>query len=349
MSAEGVASSQIVASTKSANKSSVKSKIPFSSDSNSSSTILDTISKSLGDSSDSAAVALSISREGFNMMQMSFARNFSRDLDSILLDSFSNSETPTEFIQREIVKTVSEVIKPYDSIDETREALLEQAIEIDTPIGTKEINGLSIKLAYELNSYLSSFGTNNQFFTRLENSIKNTNIVDNPIVDKVLDMVSDVKNGNEIDVEDLSLRIDFNTAIDATFQQFNFETPTDEFETQQQIEERLLSYEKVYNDTKGRNSATLDNETMKMLFADETDDAQDAMEHEERRVNAGREILKRTLMIRESIDRTNEIIKSLAFKDALRHLDEKESIEERFPQFFSDEEEGDQDGNRNSI
>ena len=335
MSAEGVASSQIVASTKSANKSSVKSKIPFSSDSNSSSTILDTISKSLGDSSDSAAVTLSISREGFNMMQMSFARNFSRDLDSILLDSFSNSETPTEFIQREIVKTVSEVIKPYDSIDETREALLEQAIEIDTPIGTKEINGLSIKL--------------NQFFTRLENSIKNTNIVDNPIVDKVLDMVSDVKNGNEIDVEDLSLRIDFNTAIDATFQQFNFETPTDEFETQQQIEERLLSYEKVYNDTKGRNSATLDNETMKMLFADETDDAQDAMEHEERRVNAGREILKRTLMIRESIDRTNEIIKSLAFKDALRHLDEKESIEERFPQFFSDEEEGDQDGNRNSI
>ena len=348
MSAEGVASSQIVAQSNKS-KPAVKSKIPFSSDSNSSSTILDTISKNLGDSSDSAAVALSISRDGINMMQLSFANKRSTDLGDIILDSFSDSENPTENRQRDIVKTVADVIRPYDSIEETRAAILDQKIEISTPTLNREINGLSIKLAYELNSYLSSFGSNNQFFTRLENSIKSNNVVDNPIVDKVLEMVGDVKKGNEIDFENVDFRIGFNNAINATFNQVGFEQPVDYSEAQKQIEERLLTYDTIYDDTKDRNSATLDNETMNMLFNDEVDDENKAVENEERRVNAGREILKRTLMIRESIDRTNEIIKSLAFKDAIRHLDD-ESLEERFPQFFSNDlEEVDQDGNRNSI
>lgn len=347
MSAEGVLASQNVATAPKKSKASV-SKNSVGADSNATSNLLDSVSKKLSESSDSAAVFLSISREGLNMMTLSLSNKSSTDLDAILLESFQDSNASTESRQREIARTVADVIRPYDSIEETRGVILEQSMEIATPIGNREINGLSIKLAYELNSYLSSFGTNNEFFTRLETSIKNNNIVDNPIVKKVLEMVGDVKKGNEIDVDDLSLQIDFNTAIDATFEQFNFQPTVDYSEAQKQIEERLLTYDTLYEDNV-RNSATLNDETIKMLFADETDDANDAIENEERRVNAGREILKRTLMIRESIDRANEIIKSLAFKDALRHLDD-EDIQATFPEFFmTDQEEGDQNGNRNSI
>ena len=295
--------------------------------------------------SDSAAVALSISDKGLSLMKMSMASSRNHVLDSVLMDSFSTSNRDTTDFQRQIAQTVSDIIRPYDTIEEARSEILEEPLEIETAAGTQNINGLSIKLAYELNSYLSSFGANNEFFNRLETSIKNTSVVDSPIVTKVLSMIDEAQKGNEIDVDSNDLRVDFSEAINETFETVEIEPLTDYSENQKLREDRLLTYDTIFED-KVRNSATLDKETMKMLF---TDESQDAKENEDKRVNAGREILKRTLMIRESIDKANEIIKSLAFKDMVRHMEREEELENQTITPFVTRKEGNQNGNANPI
>ena len=65
-----------------------------------------------------------------------------------------------------------------------------------------------------------------------------------------------------------------------------------------------------------------DDEILRSLFADKNEDAS-----ENEKVNAGKEILKKVLLLRESMDYVDELIERIKFKDKIRHMDdENESL-----------------------
>ena len=314
--------------------------ISYEAESQSNSSGFQLISSSKNDSDDSAAVSLAISQTAYKLQKQTYAMHASNPIADISTEVFSNSNFETENLQREIAKTVSDIISPYRSEKEARDAITEQKIELETANGEKEVKGLAYKLAYELNSYLLSFGKNNNFFPRLQTAIDNSQkdpskdpdkdepvqeVEMNAVVRKIKSMIRDVQNGNLINIDSVDLKLEFNSAIRSTFEQTNDTKPQiqpDDLKTDN-MEEFFKNDDSRYLDAL-RDSAKMDfdDEILRSLFADKNEDAS-----ENEKVNAGKEILKKILLLRESMDYVDELIERIKFKDKLRHMDdENESL-----------------------
>ena len=314
--------------------------ISFEAESQPNSSNFQLISNSKNDSDDSAAVNLAISQTAYKLQKQAYSLRTSNPIADISTEVFSNSNFETENFQREIVQTVSDIMNPYRSEKEARDAITEQKIELETANGEKEVKGLAYKLAYELNSYLLSFGKDNSFFPRLQTAIDNSQkkssqdpdkdepvqeVEMNAIVRKIKSMIRDVQNGNLINIDSVDLKLEFNAAIRSTFEQTSDKKPkiqVDDLPTDKMDEFFKNDDSKYLDSLKESAKMDFDDEILRSLFADKNEDAS-----ENEKVNAGKEILKKILLLRESMDYVDEIIERIKFKDKLRHMDdENESL-----------------------